>query len=148
MKQMSRYETNTSTATGTSLDNYRFKSSYKKLVDDINKLSNTEKSLDKFSLLYNSLKGSIVNTSSENSKIKNYKMSKFLHESFIAKNTQRPRSISKKHGKEVKTNKINFDINKLKINPELKDKYKNILDYGLKSLKPLEEGIFFLNNNF
>lgn len=140
MKQMSRYETNSSITTGTSLDNYRFKSSYKKLVDDINKISHKEKSEGKFSVLYQNLKSSFVKTCSETSKINNYKMNKFMHENFTGKNSHRPSSLSKKQHKEILKESFKFDINKLKISTEMKDKYKNILDYGLKSLKPLKEG--------
>jgi hypothetical protein len=143
MKQMSCYETNFSTATGTSLDNYRFKSRYKLLVDDINKLSDREKSVGKFSIMHQILKVYNLKPNSEISKIKNYKMNKLMFENFTGKFSHRQRSIIKKHNNYIDKESFKFDMNKLKINTELKYKYKNILDYGLKSIKPLNEGKIF-----
>jgi hypothetical protein len=141
MKQMIRYETNSSTTTGSSMENYRFKSKYIKLVDDINKFSVSENTTNRDKRLpysHNTVESTVIPTS--DSKLKNYKMKVFVKDDLnnINSKSEKPRSISRKRTKEANTTKINFD--KMKINPELKDKYKNILDYGLKNFRPFEQG--------
>ena len=128
---MLRFDTSPSKTTSSN-ENLKFNSNYNKLIEKICKFSN-EREKDPFNI------NQIINNPTVN-KLNSYKLNLFVKDINNKSGPTHKRNLSKSTNNKEN---LHIDFERIKINPDLKYKYKSILENGLHSTKIRDESKIF-----